>query len=75
MSRSRRKNPVCGLTTARSEKQDKQLSNRAWRRRVRGAIATGREIPDRREIHNVWTFAKDGTQRFDPVKWPEGMRK
>lgn len=75
MSRSRRKNPICGWTCAESEKQDKRLANRAFRRRVKGALATGRIMPDRREVHNVWTFAKDGTQRFDPDKWPEGMRK
>jgi len=32
MSRSRRKNPIFGLTTAKSEKIDKQLASRAKRR-------------------------------------------
>jgi len=75
MSRSRRKNPICGWTRAESEKKDKQLANRAFRRRVRGALATDRAIPDRREVSQVYMWDKDGKLVFDPRAWPEGMRK
>ena len=75
MSRSRRKNSICGWTCAESEKRDKQLANRAFRRRVKGALITGRPLPDRREIREVYMFGKDGKQRFDINKHPEAMRK
>jgi len=72
MSRSRRKNPFCGITTARSEKQDKRAEHHAERASVRGALALQTE-PEPRPRGQYWE--KDGKQRFDPVKWPEGMRK
>lgn len=34
MSRSRKRTPVCGMTTAHSEKEDKRRANRKLRRRV-----------------------------------------
>jgi hypothetical protein len=43
---------------------------------VRPALASGRvEVATRRKPGNVWTFAKDGKQRFDPRRWPQLMRK
>lgn len=42
MSRSRKKHPAGGWTTAISDKQDKRLSARAWRRRVHVALSKGR---------------------------------
>jgi len=35
MSRSVRKNPIMGITTCRSEKEDKQIWHKRWRRRER----------------------------------------
>jgi len=75
MSRSYRKNPFCGWSCRESEKKDKQLANRALRCRVRAALATGRIIPIQREVSQVYSFSKDGKQRFDPKKYPSGMRK
>ncbi len=75
MSRSRRKHPFCGWSYADSEKKDKQFANRAFRRRVKCALATGRVVPDRREVSKVYWFDKDGKQRFDPEKYPGGLRK
>lgn len=63
MSRSRKRTPVCGMTTAHSEKEDKRRANRKLRRRVARAPANA---PALREVSNVWTMAKDGKQRFDP---------
>ena len=56
MSRSRRKTPVFGFTTAVSEKQDKRWANR----RLRRAVRQGRRDLRLREVSNVWGFAKDG---------------
>ena len=77
MSRSRRKTPICGITTAESEKQDKRIANRRLRRKVRAALAVEPEgvLPALREVSSVWTFDKDGKMRFDPAEWPVSMRK
>jgi hypothetical protein len=38
MSRSRRHFPACGITTARSEKEDKRIHNRRFRHRIKQAL-------------------------------------
>jgi hypothetical protein len=78
MSRSRKKTPITGITTATSEKQDKRIANRRERRINRIILqTTGDETQLRlkREISNVWAFDKDGKRRFDPRKYPKSMRK
>jgi hypothetical protein len=72
MSRSRRKNPVTGFTTATSEKEDKRLDHRAERAAVRDALAHQVEPPRRPRGQY---FDKDGKQRFRPEDHPELMRK
>lgn len=69
MSNSRKKTPICGHTTAVSEKQDKRLANRRFRRTVRqqlGVVGVGEDadavITDIRAVSNVWQFDKDGKQ-------------
>jgi hypothetical protein len=59
MSRSRRKTSVTGITTADSDKRDKVLAHRR----------------QRRQAGDVWNFAKDGKQRFDPHEPPKLIRK
>lgn len=78
MSRSKRRTPVCGVTTARSEKQDKRLYNRRYRRVCKQAIHSdpGRELlPRLREYSNPWVMDKDGKARFDPEDRPDLLRK
>jgi len=78
MSRSRRKTPVTGITTAISEKQEKRGANRKLRRCVRQRLnedAEGTLLPLEREICDVWTMDKDGKHRFDPEHHPDLMRK
>jgi len=78
MSSSRKKTPIGGTTTARSEKQEKRLAIRKARRHVRVALAadSARDVlPHLREISNVWTMAKDGKHYFDPHRYPKEMRK
>src|SRR5258708_4051800 len=76
MSRSKRKSPVIGMTTARSEKDDKRWHNRVLRRRVREAIHKGNEIlPEKDGISTTWNMAKDVKRRFDPRKESNLLRK
>jgi hypothetical protein len=64
-----------GVTTARSEKEDKQLAHRRLRRRVRCAMNRGDEaLPLLREVSNVWAMAKDG-RVYSPNRGSWAMRK
>ena len=77
MSRSRRKTPVRGITTAESEKQDKRIANRKLRRRVRSVLRRDAEapLPHLREVSDPWMMDKDGKAPFDPARHPNEMRK
>lgn len=71
MSRSRRKTPITGITTASSEKEDKRIANRKLRRVTkeilrRGSLEDDLNLPDIREISDVWGMAKDGKRWHDP---------
>lgn len=72
MSRSRKKTPIIGNTSAKSEKADKKMCHK--RMRVRGKMAKFDDVhvtPN--DAMNVYTFAKDGKQFVGRVsKW---MRK
>ena len=70
MARSRKKTPIAGVTNAPSEKADKQTAHRRERRKVRaklGVEIAPEVLPDRREVSDVWTFAKDG-KAYDPTR-------
>lgn len=76
MSRSRKKNSICGNAKAESEKEDKQITHRIFRRRSKRAIQKESEPPESfNEVRSTWDFAKDGKQYFDEEKHPELMRK
>ena len=78
MTRSRKKTPISGITTAESEKQDKRLANRRVRRAVKQALATSVDVdvlPHRRDLTNPWTMAKDGKMWFNADRFPEALRK
>ena len=78
MSRSKRGTPVCGRTSAHSEKQDKRLYNRRYRRVCKQIIHAdpARELlPSLREYSNTWAMDKDGKVWFDPKGRPELLRK
>ena len=71
MAHSRKRTPVLGITTARSEKADKVAAHRRERRHVRARLQVEPEadvLPARREVSNVWTFAKDG-KRYARAAW------
>jgi hypothetical protein len=78
MSRSKRRTPVCGMTSASSEKQDKRLYNRRYRRVCKQAIHADPAqelLPLLREYSNTGAMDKDGKVRFDPRARPELLRK
>ena len=61
MSRSKKKIPKSGITTAETEKKDKRLANRKFRRINNQKLMMGKEnFSLMREVSNVWGFDKDG---------------
>ncbi|NUQ80809.1 MAG: hypothetical protein HUU10_04285 [Bacteroidetes bacterium] len=66
MSRSRKKQPFTGITTAESEKKDKQIWNRKFRRKRKQVDVDG--LDDRIVIKKDGdrSFSKDGKQRLKP---------
>jgi len=67
MSRSRKKTPIGGITTARSEKEDKRFANRKARRVVKEVICVSPEsevLPQLREVSTTWTMSKDAKVYF-----------
>ena len=71
MSRSYKKTPVTGITTACSEKQDKRIANRLERRKNKQILKLTEDdicLLKKREVSNDWCMDKDGKMRFDPIK-------
>ena len=78
MARSRRRSPFCGITTARSEKEEKSASHRKERRSVSVLLVSRPDVelwPVKHEFGDPWSMAKDGKQRFDPNEFPQLARK
>lgn len=81
MAHSRKKTPIVGITTARSEKADKREANRKERRKVHLALTDKPEtelLPQRRAVSNVWVMAKDGKVYLHPAERsqrPKTLRK
>jgi hypothetical protein len=78
MARSKRKTPIRGITTAESEKKDKQLAHRKYRRKMKTVfqqVPDAEILPHVRELSNPWSMSKDGKVRFDPKKYSKDMRK
>jgi len=75
MSRSRKYTPIGAITTATSEKRDKQLANRRLRAALRSAVALGADVlPEMRDVSDPWTFDKDG-KTWRGATFPELLRK
>ena len=81
MARSRKKTPIIPNTCAETEKEDKRNNNRKLRRVVKQKLQVVEDtedldLPELREITNVWDCAKDGKRYKDPAKLdPKQMRK
>jgi len=79
MSRSYRHLPICGITTVRSEKNDKRIARRKWRRAMTLHLHhvcrddSGKSIPLLREISNVWYMGKDGKIMHDSFLSTPGL--
>lgn len=75
MSRSRKKTPIHGFTTAITEAEDKALWHRAFRRGERQRIQLDIDpLPCReRQYSDPWKMDKDG-KRYSPED-PKLMRK
>lgn len=69
MSRSKRKTPIFGITTAVSEKQDKRRWNRTFRRIAKVKARVEDEAPVKIEaVTNIWDGAKDGKRYYRQYK-------
>lgn len=73
MSRSQRKTPIFGHTTACSEAYDKRQWHKRWRLRQRHQLATLDQEDDplpvhRRAVSSTWKMAKDGKGWFGPER-------
>lgn len=79
MSRSFKHTTISAITTAQSEKRDKQLANRRFRRISRHRVRTETEpLIDLDEISDIWDFQKDDKRYFNSEEsklFPKLFRK
>ena len=79
MSRSYKHTTISGITTATSEKRDKQLANRRFRRISKHRVKIDAEpLVHLNEISDIWDFQKDGKRYFfseEAKKFPKLFRK
>lgn len=79
MSRSYKHTTISAITTAQSEKRDKQLANRRFRRISKHRVKIDAEpLIDLNEISDPWDFQKDGKRYFfqdEAKKFPKLFRK
>lgn len=70
MSRSRKKTPIHTIACCSSQKEDKTLANRKFRRMTSMAITNGKEPPlSKFQAANPWDFVGDGKRYNDPKEW------
>jgi len=75
MSRSKKKTKIQGITTATSEKENKQEANRKLRRLVKEKLKRGeKDLPEIREVSDVCDFEKDG-KKYNPEMSDKELRK
>lgn len=69
MSRSYKKTPIIGHTTAESEKYDKKIWHRRFRHKTKDILRSMRNDPDmiddtvmpvEGDVSNTWAMSKDG---------------
>lgn len=78
MSRSRRKTPIRGFTTASSEAFDKAYWHRAFRRAENQRLCTNPESESHhiREFSDPWSMQKDGKCYWgDEHRYAKWLRK
>lgn len=79
MSRSYRHTPIVGITTARSEKQDKRIWHGRFRSHERDHLRTCQDweaylTTHFRSVSNPWSMDKDGRQFLDLRRRPRLKR-
>ena len=74
MTRSIRRTPIVGVTTAETDKPFKAREHRRERRAVKVALGADEPLPDRRAFGDPWKGDKDGKQFLDEPD-PRDMRK
>lgn len=75
MSRSEKKTKIRGITGAKSEKENKREANRKFRRIVKQKVKLNEsELPEIKQISNVWSFDKDG-KVYDSTMTDKELRK
>jgi len=76
MAHSKRKTPIFGNTTAPSEKHDKRLANRMFRRKTKIAVKNEVDPPQKiDEVFNMeWDGSKDGKHYWHNAQ-EKDMRK
>ncbi len=75
MSRSYRKNKIVGNTKKETEKRDKTIANKRFRRLVKVRLAKKDDVlPLVKEVSNIWQFDKDGKHYYAKITKQE-MRK
>ena len=79
MSRSYKHTTISGITTATSEKRDKKLANRHFRRISKHRVRIDAEpLVHLNEVSDPWDFQKDGKRYFFPdeaKRFPKLFRK
>lgn len=79
MSRSYKHTTISAITTAQSEKQDKRLANRRFRRISKHRVKIEAEpLVHLNEVSDIWNFQKDGKRYFFPDEarlFPKLFRK
>lgn len=75
MFRSRRKTPICGMTTAASDKTFKKAEHKRARRALRACELEFDDAPADKQFGNPWGAPKHGKQWIDPKHFPKIMRK
>ncbi|WP_120499036.1 hypothetical protein [Roseovarius sp. EL26] len=75
MSRSDRKTPIYGMTTAASDKVCTKAEHRRARRQLKTIDLQRNDPPAPKVYGNSWPSEKDGKQWFDAVRCPDLVRK
>jgi len=67
--------PKLGFSSSDSEKEDKRMINRSFRRKSKQQVKKGKDpVMDKNEIMTAWGMAKDG-KRYVANPSPKRMRK
>lgn len=74
MSKSRRKTPIFGITTAESDKRFKRREHKRERTVVRDSLSVGADVPHPKLFGNPWASEKDGKRYWRKAE-AKDMRK